>query len=92
MESMLTVARKSQESLVIGAADQSSGLIRVTVLEVQGDTVRLGFESDGDVNVAFHHQEAWEQARLRGKTPNPKQAAERPQERPPYCGSILKME
>ena len=46
---MLVLARKSKESVVIGAADNLQELLRITVLEVRGGTVKLGFEADDDV-------------------------------------------
>jgi carbon storage regulator len=42
---MLVLARKSNESLVI------DGQIRVTVVEVRGNQVRLGIEAPADISV-----------------------------------------
>lgn len=81
---MLAVARKNRESVVIGAADKSHGLMRVTILEIQGKTVRLGFETDWDETVAIHHQQVWEKSRSRSQMPHSQHAAEQPRERPPY--------
>ena len=55
---MLVLSRKSQESVVIGGADGVHRLMKVTVLDVQGRNVRLGFEVDADVPV--HRAEVWE--------------------------------
>lgn len=79
---MLILARKSQESVVIGAADNLRELLRVTVLEVRGGSVRLGFKADDDV--AVHREEVWERVRAERRTPNPKQVAQRPRERMAY--------
>lgn len=55
---MLVLSRKSRESVVIGAPDGLQRVFRVTVLEVKGSRVRLGFEVDADVPV--HRGEVWE--------------------------------
>jgi carbon storage regulator len=55
---MLVLSRKSQESVVIGGTDGLHRLMRVTVLEIQGRQVRLGFEVDA--NVPVHRSEVWE--------------------------------
>jgi len=59
---MLVLSRKSQESVVIGGSDGLHRLLKVTVLEIKGSKVRLGFEADADVPV--HRSEVWE--RLNG--------------------------
>lgn len=46
---MLVLSRKSNESIIIGAE------IKVTVLEVRGDQVRLGISAPRDVTV--HREE-----------------------------------
>jgi len=55
---MLVLSRKCQESVVIGGSDCFQRLFKVTVLDVQGGKVRLGFEVDPDVPV--HRSEVWE--------------------------------
>jgi carbon storage regulator len=55
---MLVLSRKSQESVVIGGADGAHRLMKVTVLDIQGRNVRLGFEVDADVPV--HRSEVWD--------------------------------
>jgi carbon storage regulator len=49
---MLVLSRKRDEQIVIGDA------IRVTVVDVRGDKVRLGIEAPPDVTV--HRREVWE--------------------------------
>ena len=44
--------------MVIGGADGLHRLMKVTVLDIQGRNVRLGFEVDADVPV--HRSEVWE--------------------------------
>jgi carbon storage regulator CsrA len=55
---MLVLSRRSQESVVIGGADGAHRLMKVTVLDIQGAKVRLGFEVDPSVPV--HRAEVWE--------------------------------
>ena len=55
---MLVLSRKSRESVVVGGSDAFHRLLKVTVLEIQGSHVRLGFEVDADVPV--HRSEVWE--------------------------------
>ena len=59
---MLVLTRKSQESVVVGRTDSSEPMLTVTVLEINGGKVRLGFE--GDSGVPIHRFEVWE--RIRG--------------------------
>ena len=55
---MLVLSRKSQESVVVGASTRVERLLKVTVLEIHGEHVKLGFEVDADVPV--HRLEVWE--------------------------------
>jgi carbon storage regulator len=55
---MLVLSRKSRESVVIGGSDQFDRLLKVTVLDVKGGKVSLGFEVDADIPV--HRHEVWE--------------------------------
>ena len=55
---MLVLSRKTEESVVVGGADGFHRLLKVTVLEIKGGRVRLGFEVDADVPV--HRAEVWE--------------------------------
>jgi carbon storage regulator len=58
---MLVLSRKSLESVVVGGSDGFEPLLIVTVLEIKGRAVRLGFEVDGKVPV--HRREVWERIR-----------------------------
>ncbi len=58
---MLVLTRKHRESVVVGGGGGFQGLLRVTVLEVIGRKVRLGFEADAAIPV--HRAEIWEQIR-----------------------------
>ena len=78
---MLVLSRKSKESVVIGAADDLQELVRVTVLDVRGGTVKLGFAAEDDV--AVYREEVWEQVRAESRAiPTP--VAEPPKYRVPY--------
>ena len=48
---MLILSRQNRESVVIEAADGIHRLLKVTVLEINGANVKLGFEVDPDVRV-----------------------------------------
>ncbi len=55
---MLVLSRRSREAVVVGGADGFHRMLKVTVLEITGARVRLGFEADADVPV--HRSEVWE--------------------------------
>jgi carbon storage regulator len=79
---MIVLSRKNRESVVIGAADGMQKLVRVTVLEVCGGTVKLGFEAEDDV--AVYREEVWERVRAESKAAAPTPVADRPKYRVPY--------
>jgi carbon storage regulator len=58
---MLILTRKHRESVVVGGGGGFLGLVKVTVLEVTGGRVKLGFEADAAIPV--HRLEIWEQIR-----------------------------
>jgi len=62
---MLVLSRKSRESVVIGGADRFHRPMKVTVLEIRGANVKLGFEVDSDVPV--HRTEVWERINGNGR-------------------------
>ena len=55
---MLVLSRKNRESVVVGGADGFHRLLKVTVLDIHGANVKLGFEVDAGVPV--HRLEVWE--------------------------------
>jgi carbon storage regulator CsrA len=67
---MLVLSRKCQESVVVGGTEGHARLLTVTVLEIRGATVRLGFKADADIPV--HRWEIWE--RITGAGPPAKPA------------------
>jgi carbon storage regulator CsrA len=58
---MLVLSRKSQESVVVGGSDGFEHILRVTVLDIRGGSVRLGFDVNSAVPV--HRGEIWERIR-----------------------------
>lgn len=53
---MLVCSRKTNERMVITTPE--GRLIRMTIVELRGDKVRVGFEADRDV--VIDRQEIWE--------------------------------
>jgi len=48
---MLVLTRKSQESVVVGGITGGNRTVTVTVLEIRGGSVRLGFEAPAKVTI-----------------------------------------
>ena len=48
---MLVLSRKSKQTVVLGGADGSGRQVKVTVLEIKGGCVKLGFEAPGDIRI-----------------------------------------
>ena len=55
---MLVLSRKNRESIVVGGASGVDRMLKVTVLEIKGGRVRLGFDVPSDNPV--HRLEVWE--------------------------------
>jgi carbon storage regulator len=55
---MLVLTRKVQESVVVGGSDHFQRILKVKVLEIRGEKVKLGFDVDADVPV--HRLEVYE--------------------------------
>jgi carbon storage regulator CsrA len=60
---MLVLTRKMRESIAVGRADNSEPMLTVTVLDIGGGRVKLGFE--GEATVSVHRWELWERIRAR---------------------------
>ncbi len=58
---MLVLSRKRLESIVAGGAIGFEKLLKITVLEIKGGSVRLGFEAEASIPV--HRLEVWERIR-----------------------------
>jgi len=59
---MLVLSRKSREAVVVGGSQGFQQLLKVTVLSISGDRVKLGF--DVDATVPIHRLEVWERIQL----------------------------
>jgi carbon storage regulator len=66
---MLVLTRKSRQAVVVGGSGGFERLLKVTVLEIQGGKVRLGFEAPA--NVPVHRWEVWERIRAAGGPESP---------------------
>jgi len=58
---MLVLSRRNQESVVVGGATGFERLLKVKVLEIKGEKVKLGFEVDPGIPV--HRLEVLERIR-----------------------------
>lgn len=65
---MLVLSRKSREAVVIGGSAGFEHLFKVTVLEISGDRVRLGF--DVDPTIPVYRLEVYEQITARSQPKN----------------------
>ena len=61
---MLVLTRKTQESVVVGGGDAFERTLKVTVLEIRGGKVKLGFEAAPGVPV--YRWEVWQRRRGNG--------------------------
>jgi carbon storage regulator CsrA len=55
---MLVLTRKNRESVVIGRPEDNQIVLQITVLEIDGGRVRLGFEADN--RMPIHRREVWD--------------------------------
>lgn len=55
---MLVLTRKIEESVAVGGCDGSERTLKVTVLDIRGGKVKLGFE--GAAGVPVHRWEVWQ--------------------------------
>jgi carbon storage regulator CsrA len=62
---MLVLTRKNHESVMVGDTSRPDHVLKVTVLEVRGGTVRFGFEARADIPI--HRWEVWQ--RIIGRQP-----------------------
>jgi carbon storage regulator CsrA len=62
---MLVLSRKRSESIVIGRNEDVQRLLTVTVLEIRGKTVKLGFEAN--IAVPIRRSEVCERIRSRAQ-------------------------
>lgn len=55
---MLVLSRKNREAVMIGGSGGCERLLKITVVEIKGSHVTLGFEVDSDIPV--HRFEVYE--------------------------------
>lgn len=55
---MLVLTRKNRESVVIGRPEDNQVVLQITVLDIEGGRVRLGFEADHKMPI--HRREVWD--------------------------------
>jgi carbon storage regulator CsrA len=65
----LVFTRKLQEWVVVGGADEARPMLSITVLEIAGGKVRLGFQADSAVQI--HRQEVWLRIQGNARTAKP---------------------
>jgi carbon storage regulator len=70
---MLVLTRKNRESVVIGRAEDLEVVLEITILEIEGGRVRLGFEADNKMPI--HRREVWDRIRNGQPAPEPRKAA-----------------
>ena len=73
---MLVLSRKSRESVVVGGADGFQHVLRITVLEISGGKVKLGF--DVDAGIPVHREEVWQRMRAHGPADSPAESRAAP--------------
>ena len=64
---MLVLSRKRQQTVIVGGTVGFERLLTVTVLEITGGKVSLGFDVDAEVPV--HRGEVWDQIHKPGPAP-----------------------
>jgi carbon storage regulator CsrA len=79
---MLILSRKNQEAVVVGDTSGCEQLLKVTVLEVRGSCVKLGFEAGDEVPI--HRAEVWDRILAESRAPDPGPIALRTKYRVPY--------
>lgn len=55
---MLVLTRRNRESVVIARAKDLEVVLEITILEIEGGRVRLGFEADS--RMPIHRREVWD--------------------------------
>lgn len=61
---MLVFTRRSEEAVVVGETVGLEGTLRIKVLQIGRNYVKLGFEVNR--NVPVHREEVWERIHTRG--------------------------
>ena len=79
---MLVLSRKKRESVIVGGDSGGDRYCKVTVIEIRGGSVKLGFDASADVPV--NRSEVWERIRVESQPSDPRQRFERLKGREPY--------
>jgi carbon storage regulator len=66
---MLVLSRKKLESVMVGGCSGFERMLKVTVIEIRGGSVRLGFDASAELPV--HRAEVWERIRAESQTTQP---------------------
>jgi carbon storage regulator CsrA len=81
---MLVLQRKNRQSVVIATSGDLQELVRVTVVDVCGGRVKLGFQANNDMTI--HREEVWERVCGERETSTAMQDVEPPTYPRPYIG------
>jgi carbon storage regulator len=73
---MLVLSRKKQESVMVGGGCGGEQLLKVTIIDIRGGSVRLGF--DASANLPVHRTEVWERIRAENPGSQPQAGIQRP--------------
>jgi carbon storage regulator CsrA len=68
---MLVLSRKKQQSVMVGGCSGFERMLKVTVIEICGSSVRLGFDASADLPV--HREEVWKRISAESKNSQPPQ-------------------
>jgi carbon storage regulator len=77
---MLVLSRKKQQSVMVGGCNGFERMLKVTVIEIRGSTVRLGFDASAELPV--HRTEVWERISAQSRRPPLSRDREWPSELP----------
>lgn len=64
---MLVLTRKNRESVVIARPEDLGIVLEITILDIEGGRVRLGFQAD--TKLPIHRREVWDRI-CNGESPN----------------------
>jgi carbon storage regulator len=87
---MLVLSRKKQQSVMVGGCNGFERMLKVTVIEIRGGSVRLGFDASADLPV--HRAEVWERISAESQSSQLQQDGERPRARAPNIDLASKNE
>jgi carbon storage regulator CsrA len=73
---MLVLTRKIQEAVAVGDSGTMELMLTITVLEIEGGKVRLGFQAGSTLVV--HRWEVWQRIQANGRPESPPPAPDAP--------------